>query len=537
MRKILMVIYVLSLSTIGIAQQKSVDSLLTVLDKAIEQKPIYMQQKENRIDSLKALLPVSLSSNEHLTLIQKIYDEYKTFQYDSAFQYIVHNFNQSKKLHNTYWFNQSCLDLSFILTSSGLYNESLKFLEQIKRDSLTQQQQFNYYSFYARLYHDLSLFGGNNIFYEAYWNKVKAYQDSVISCSEITKNEKLLALAKKETFDKNYDKAKTLYLQFIENNKNNYSQDYSIAASTLSFIYSVDGETLLQKKYIILSAISDIHCAITENASFHRLAQMLYEEGNTEKAYQCIKLSLNDANYYNSRLRRIEIAKSLPIIEQAFHEQLNREKRRLTIALILISLLALVILIAAFYIFKQLKELRRNRLVIQNTNNQLKHLNDELLVSNKIKEEYIGHFLNLCSQYIDKIEQFQQLVQRKITVGQIDSLLTMSKSKKLINDEMQELLMSFDRIFLKLFPDFIDKFNTLFDDEEQFKLKKDEMLNTELRIFALIRLGINDSSKIAKFLRYSVNTVYTYRTKVKNQSKINRSDFEDQIMKIDSFKP
>nr|WP_319397508.1 DUF6377 domain-containing protein [uncultured Carboxylicivirga sp.] len=516
------------------AQNTSIDSLYHLLDKAIKQKPAFIHARILTIDSLKTQLNHTETNEDIYQFSQQLYDEYKTFQYDSAYHYALTIYNLSKKHNNTFWYNESCLDLSFIMTSSGLYGDSFRFIESIVTDSLTSEQQLKYYNYCSRYYHDLTLFNGRNLFSDEYWYKSRDLLVSLISLAEELNQPDLIHRGQLELYDGNIERAKQHYLNFLKS-EDSYSQDYSITTSTLSFIYSVSDNPQLQKQYAIMSAISDIHCAITENASFHKLALILYDEGDTERAYQLIKLSLDDANYYNARLRRVEIAKSLPIIEKAFHDKLNHEKRRLAIALAAISFLALIILLAAFYIFKQVKQLRQNRQVIQSTNDQLQQLNRDLLESNKIKEEYIGHFLNLCSQYIDKIEQFQQLVQRKIKVGQIDSLLAMTKSKKLINEEMQELLMSFDRIFLKLFPDFKDEFNALFEPENQFSLKKDELLNTELRIFALIRLGVHDSSKIAQFLRYSVNTVYTYRTKVKNRAKIDRDKFENEIMKIDSF--
>ncbi|MCU4163990.1 DUF6377 domain-containing protein [Carboxylicivirga caseinilyticus] len=528
-------LYILICVSINIsAQDNTIDSLFKVLDQSISNKNLFIENKLNIIDSLKAKVSNADNKHQQFSLFKELYDEYKTFQYDSAYHYAISNYNDSKNTNNIYWFNQSSLDLSFIMTSSGLYSDSFRFIENIVNDSLTNQQKLEYYNHYGRLYHDLTLFNGRNLYSDEYWYKARGYWDSLIILSDQLQVPNHISKGLLELIDGNIERAKNIYLGYLQS-QDSYSQDYSITASTLSFIYSISDNKKMQKQYAILAAISDINCAITENASFHQLALILYDEGDTERAYQLIKLSLNDANYYNARLRRVEIAKSLPIIEKAFHDKLNKEKRRLSIALTAISLLALIILFATFYILKQLKELRQNRKVIQLTNDQLNQLNLDLLESNKIKEEYIGHFLNLCSQYIDKIEQFHQLVQRKITVGQIDSLLAMTKSKKLIDEEMQELLMSFDRIFLKLFPDFKDEFNALFEPENQFSLKKDELLNTELRIFALIRLGVSDSSKIAQFLRYSVNTVYTYRTKVKNRAKIDRDKFEDEIMKIDSF--
>ena len=268
--------YLLSLE----AQNTKIDSLFQLLDNAIKQKPIFIQERIHTIDSLKTKLRHTETTEDIYQFSQQLYDEYKTFQYDSAYHYAITIYNQSKRQNNTYWYNQSCLDLSFIMTSSGLYSDSYRFIENIITDSLTSEQQLKYYNYCSRYFHDLTLFNGRNLYSDEYWYKSRSYLDSLISLSQQLNQPDFIHRGQLELYDGNIERAKQHYLGFI-NSQNTYSQDYSITTSTLSFIYSVSDNPELQKQYAIMAAISDIHCAITENASFHKLALILYEEGDT----------------------------------------------------------------------------------------------------------------------------------------------------------------------------------------------------------------------------------------------------------------
>ena len=271
------------------------------------------------------------------------------------------------------------------------------------------------------------------------------------------------------------------------------------------------------EKYLILSTISDIKASVKENAALPSLAFVLYGQGDITRAYHYIKRSLEDAIFCNARLRTIEISGMLPVIDAAYKLQIERQRRQLVLFLIIVSLLSVFLVISVVLIYKQVKKLSVAR----------RHLRQ----ANHIKEEYIGHFLNLCSLYIEKLDNFRRTVNRKITAGQTEELLKLTKSSQFAGMEQKEFYANFDNAFLHLYPDFVTEFNRLLQPEERFIMKPGELLNTELRIFAIIRLGIDDSSKIANFLHYSINTIYTYRNKVKNKA-INRENFEEEIMKI-----
>lgn len=295
-----------------------------------------------------------------------------------------------------------------------------------------------------------------------------------------------------------------------------------------------------------LSSLSDIQSAITDHASLWMLAELLLKEGDIERAYHYIRFSWDETNRFHARSRSWQSADILSLIDKSYQAMVERKNRMLVTYLTLISVLTLLLISAVVYIYRQMKCLAEARNHLQETNERLKMLNDELhqmndrlqsanlelSESNQIKEEYIGRFMSLCSSYIDKLDGYRRMVYKKVSSGQIEELVKVTRSSKGLEPELEALYKNFDTTFLHLFPNFVAQFNSLLLEDEQVILKKDELLNTELRIFALIRLGINDSSRIAEFLRYSVNTIYNYRAKVKNKACVSRDNFEDLVRKI-----
>ena len=259
--------------------------------------------------------------------------------------------------------------------------------------------------------------------------------------------------------------------------------------------------------------------------------QLLYENGDMERAYQYMRFSWNATKFYNARLRSWQSADVLSLIDKTYQAMIEKQNDRLQQYLVLITALLVLLIGALGYIYRQMKKLAVARNHLQTANHQLNQLNEELQQmnacltstnaelseSNQIKEEYIARFIKLCSTYINRLDAYRRMVNKKVSAGQIAELLKITRSQDALDEELEELYANFDTAFLHLFPDFVKKFNALLQDNEQIILKKDELLNTELRIFALIRLGIEDSSQIAEFLRYSVNTIYNYRAKVKTK--------------------
>ena len=313
-----------------------------------------------------------------------------------------------------------------------------------------------------------------------------------------------------------------------------------------SLIYKYSNDSLGEKRNLCLSAISDIRSAIKDHASLWMLAQLLYEDGDMERAYQYMRFSWNATKFYNARLRSWQSADVLSLIDKTYQAMIEKQNDRLQQNLLLITALLVLLIVALGYIYCQMKKLADARNHLQVANKQLNGLNEELRQmnsclsstnvelseSNQIKEEYIARFIKLCSTYINRLDAYRRMVNKKVSAGQIAELLKITRSQDALDEELEELYANFDTAFLHLFPNFVGKFNDLLQENEQILPKKGELLNTELRIFALIRLGIEDSSQIAEFLRYSVNTIYNYRAKVRNKARGSREDFDDLVRKI-----
>lgn len=241
---------------------------------------------------------------------------------------------------------------------------------------------------------------------------------------------------------------------------------------------------------------------------------------------------MEDASFYNSRLRTVQVAQNMPIIIKAYQLKSEEENRNLRASLIIISILLLVLIGLLTYVYRQVQIVKKNRKELYTLNNQLNKLNNNLQSANRIREESISLFIDLSSSYLNKMDSFRETVKRKILAKQIDDLYSMSTTTESIQSVQDTFLQTFDNAFLRLYPDFLEEFNKLLSDEGKVKLKKGELLNSELRVFALIKLGIRDSSKIASFLHFSPQTIYNYRNKVKNYSIVDRNNFEKYVQEI-----
>ena len=301
----------------------------------------------------------------------------------------------------------------------------------------------------------------------------------------------------------------------------------------MGWMYYERGDMDRAMTFLIRAAISDIRSATKETTALRVLAGLLYEHGDINRANNYIRLALEDANFYNARHRKIEVGSILPIIEQDRFNIVQKQRNVLIGFVSLVSLLFILLLIATLVIYKQVKKLRSARRIIEERNLQLQQTNDLLSEANNIKDEYIGYSFYLNSEYIDKMESVYKMIGRKIAARQYDDLRISFKESDL-NKERDNMYASFDETFLKLFPGFISSYNKLFPVEERFKGDHERSLTPEMRIFALIRLGICETERIAKFLNYSVHTINTYKTRVKNKSLVSNEQFEAKIMEIAS---
>ena len=507
-----------------------VDSLLNVLDKTIQMEQKYLEQKELNISELKyELLKCETPESIHDTYYQ-LYKAYEAFIFDSAFYYARKHLEMSESENNRHWTNECKMQLARMYSIFASFSEAKELLNSIDTSDLEPEQTGAYFTSFAELYTYWSEYSSNNEVLK-YSTLRDVYRDSALMVIpkgaysyDVNYGSKCIELRKFEEAEK------TLlpYLSQMEHD----TRDYAILTSLVANLYELKGQINLQKEYLARSAIADIRASNKENTSLWQLAYLMLNEGEINRANSYIKKSMEDANFYNARLRNVQISKILPIIDTAFQNSREENWKNLQLTIVVIVLLALFLAGVIFYLFRQMKKLAAARREVIQTNLELKKINDHLTETNHIKEVYIGRFLNQCSEYIEKLEAYRKTLNKKATSHKLDELFEMLKSSQIINKELKEFYQHFDSTFLNLFPDFVERFNELLPDEDRITPKQEKNLTVELRIFALIRLGITDSAQIADFLRYSITTIYNYRSKFRKKSLIPHGKFEERIMKI-----
>ena len=503
----------------------SFTALTSSLDEAIEAHRHYVAVREGRIARLKRqVLDTDTANISFFRWNGEIYKEYKAYICDSAIHYLRVNLDWAERYGQRNAALETRLELAHLMASAGMYEEAAELLRQTDKASLPTHLMPDYYNACHKLYTELSFYTLDDSFKKHYQALATHYDDSLM---QVLLPSSPLYLERRETREAaagHPDEALSINDTRLAHAKPN-TPEYALVTYQRSLLYRRLGNREEEKRYLALSALTDIRLSITDHASLWNLAELLYEEGDMEHAYRYIRFSWDETNRYNARSRSLQTAGILSLIDLTYQAMREKQNDRLRLYLWLISALIVLLVVAVGFIYRQMQRLSAAR-------NKLEHANEQLQLSNNIKEEYVGRFMNLCSVYINRLDTYRRMVNKKISAGQMEELLKMVRSREVLDAGLKELYDNFDTAFLHLFPDFVDEFNDLLQPEERIVLRKGELLNTELRIFALIRLGIDDSSQIAEFLRYSVNTIYNYRAKVKNKARISREDFEMRLMQI-----
>jgi len=520
------------------------DSLLKVLDKTVENHQIYSNQKEAKLNKLKDLLKYTSTDLQKFEICGQLFDEYRSYKSDSALTYAREKLQIAEKLNDKNNLTNARLNLAAIMGINGLYKEAMDILSAINI-SQTPELKAYYFHIYRTVYGYMADYTVSSQEKIRYNSLTSAYRDSLLVVNAPSSATHVMVESDQLIVRKQYDKALELLMNYYPTIKDDIHTK-AIIAYSISSAYLGKNERNLEKRWLAISAIYDIQSATKEYISLRRLAFLLYEDGDVGRAYKYIRQSLEDALFCNARLRTYEISQMLPIIDKAYQLQTEARQRQLVTTLVSISILSLFLLIAILLVYRQMRHLSaaRKELSVANeqlnnlnhalsaTNHQLNSTNKTLVEANLIKEEYIGRYMDQCSLYIDKLDSYRRLLNKTAAAGKIQDLLNAIKSKQFIEDELELFYTNFDSTFLQLFPTFVEEFNSLLVDNEDIQLKQGELLNTELRIFALIRLGIKDSVKISHFLRYSLSTIYNYRTKLRNKAICPRNEFEDMVMQI-----
>jgi tetratricopeptide (TPR) repeat protein len=495
--------------------QSSTQRLLDQLDSLLVNRNTFVGTKIQRLENFKIKLNV-LDGNERFTLLEEIYDEYKSFIYDSAFSYATKLQDIAFDLNDPVKIATSRIKVSFVLASSGLLNEGLDTLHLIKLLGLPESLKVQYYYLMVRTYYDLADFSQNRFYDLRYTRLGEAYVDSASLLMPPNSVEYSIVKGLKCLHRNEMQQAKRYYEDLIENHMLTDNQ-FAIAASTLSFIYGHTGDEIESKDMLVKAAIADVKSNTTEAIALLKLAELLYREGDVEKAYAYIRLAMDDAEFYGARLRKMQVAAVLPKIEGA---RLLRAESRRQMLLLYSSVITLSVIVFLSFLY-----------TVKRKNKKLVNAQRLLEESNKIKEEYLWYYFNTTADYIGKLDSLKSTIENKLLSKKIEELRSTAESIN-IKSERNVLFHNFDVVFLKLFPDFVSIFNSLLKEGHKIVLKEGQLLNIEMRIFALIRLGIHDHEKIAKILGYSLTTIYTYKTRVKAKASISSEDFDKKILNI-----
>lgn len=535
-RVVFFVILIAAVSTYG-----STDSIFKELNYAMKHKSQFDKNKEKRISRLKKMLSGEMSLLQEYNCNKNLFSEYRKFKVDSAIYYVKKNKRIAEILKDKNLTDLAQLQLANLFSSSGKYLECEQILKGIDSRKLQKDILPLYYETYGQFleHYSTSTYNGEFI------KQISSYRDSLLSVLDTSSVKYKINLAQKNIENGAVSIAQKELLQLASESKKK-DQDFAMIAYLIGQTYKINGDSKLEREYYVLSAITDIENSIKDNASVQNLALIYYESGDIDNAYRFTKSAIEDAIFCNVKFRTLQISELYSIINTAYLDKESKRKEQLQLYLILISILSFLLIIAIVYVCRQMKKVSKikeelhlnsqklaelNSNIIQN-NDLLNDRNNQLSESNRVKEEYIAHFFDMCSTYINKLENYRKSLNKKASEKQLEELFKMLKSTTVVDTELEELYKNFDSIFLNLYPTFVRDFNSLLIKDEQVILKQGELLNTELRIFALIRLGITDSVKIAAFLRYSLSTIYNYRTKTRNKAAVSRDEFEEMVSKI-----
>lgn len=549
MKKILSLVYILCFSalTSSFAQNKNIKDLYEQLDQAIEQSQYYINQKESRITKIKKQSRKGHTPPQLLTAYYKLYEEYQTYKSDSSIYYIHQAIDLAKRNNMKSDITKLRSLLALQYSTSGAFTEALHVLQSIDKKTLNNSNKKDYYIAFYHVYGELGFtnININTELSQEFYSKQDCYRDTLFSILSPNSEDYLM---RKEVLLTSQNKLKeALKINDIRLSKcKKGSHEYGIVAYYRYLIYRSLKDEDMVKYWLLQSAICDVKCAINDQASLWILAEILSKEKDVERSYKYINFSWNATKRFCTRIRSWQISPVLGTIDHNYQAELKKANHRLIFALICVSLLVIALALLTFYVNKQKSYLSNARNELKKTNTQLEELNnklsftngmlkasnDKLNESNGVKEEYIGQFLGACSHYIDKLDKMRLNVNKMVKNKQYNELYSMTKSSEVKEQELEELYANFDKVFLNLFPNFVEDLNGLLKEECQIHLSSPNKLSAIVRVFALIRLGIDDSTKIAEFLHYAVNTIYNYRAKLRNGALNDRNEFEKKVREL-----
>lgn len=554
-RYYLFVLIVFAIGFAACADRQSPVSLykkqLATLDSLIDLRPQFQEKKEQDIKNTKKILGrLPALSPKRYDLNKDIQQLYRGYICDSLIYYIYENIKLSKQLKDPYKTMESEISLAIYLAKSGMYLEALVLMDSIKRAEVSEELLDTYYRAYNLIYRQKAYISKDKILAEQMFVPLaKVYQDSLLAVVDSGSTICYEVYIQKYMDEKRYVEALELsenrLALLVPGDRECAAVWYNIGDAKNSM---GDKEGFFEA--MLNSAVEDMRQCIKDHASLHRIARTLYDWDEVSRAASYIQICMEDVYFYNANLRSLQIAKTLPVVTQAYEKKNQSYITSLRTRVVVIFLLFFFCVGILVIVVVQKNKLSRMHRKLQESNDSLNalsrkladvnvHLNDinnELVENNYIKENYVAHFIRLNSEYIDKNQKFKLEINKALRKGKVEEALRMTLCTSADDEDLEEFYANFDEAFLSIFPHFIEEYNKLMAEENKIlltdKQRERKTLTSELRVFALIRLGFSDSATIARMLRYSINTIYNIRSKAKNKSVVSKESFESLIMKI-----
>ena len=524
----------------------SSDSLLVKLNQTIEQRPSYMQRKEEALETLRQSLSKLSAGNveRRMNLYEALWQENRSYNTDSSLFYATALSQLAQQAGNEEQKQNALLHRATALMTIGMFKEADEIIKPLREGGVLPGQRSQFFHLCRSLFGLMADYAVTAQEKAAYASLTDDFRDSLLTIYESGSNMYRMIYADKLTAHGKYAEALRELLPFTPTGDGRFDAGYHY---TIAEAYYHMGRIEEARHYYTLAAISDMQSDTREYIALRKLAVILFQSGDIDRAYHYLTLCMADAKACNARLRILEILDTFPVVNEAYLEKKQQQQRVITGVLIAISLLVVSLIFTIFSVLKQKKALQQAQTDLAHANSQLNEVNRMLVEYNEemkrqnqlitetsyLKEAYITQYMDQCSSYLEKMESFRQRLRQLLSAGktkEIQQALTSYNQE--VETELAEFYDSFDTTFINLFPTFVEDFNALLREDEQVQLKPGQKLNTELRVFALIRLGITDSTKIAHFLRYSVTTIYNYRTRMRNRARGDRDELEKQVLEI-----
>lgn len=545
-------------STIWGATSDATAEWLQRLDEVVAKREEINQQKRAHLSQMRMAGSTLSTLEEVYDLNCKIYDECFTFDSELAMEVADANLNIARQLKDEEKEREWTLNKSFILASTGQLLEASNTIEVLEPQKLSRTLRLKYYDQMQYMYSHLSQYSWNKPLKEQYDKKGQAYNDSIFPLLQEGDKDYLWFNTWKLIYS-DLERA-IAELKPIVDTMSLTTRDQAKLAYALARAYDIKADRENFVQYMCRSGIADLQAANQDIASIEEMAMVLYEEGDLARAYTYMNVCLETARIYNNLVRTVSIAPKMDKILASYAERDAEQRSRTRMLLTFLSVATVLLIVGVLIswrlrinVSRQRSQLRESNQQLQLSQQQLAAVNDNLKEANQrlkkameqqesankdlkeanfLKEEYIGYVFSLCSSYISKMDEYRKMVNRKAKVKQFDEILEMSGKATLVQDELKEFYQNFDALFLNIYPHFIEDFNSLLEPEERIEPRKGELLNTDLRIYALVRLGISDSVKIAEFLHVSPQTVYNNRLKIRNKAIVPKEEFAEHVHQL-----